>query len=131
MLRQPCIKRSAELGTLVFTQVPYSSKPWAYLCSHPWRDAFFKMLDGTPWAGWHPPQAQVAEALLEDMARFLSEVHRQHADFDTAACLEACCAALKQQLEPGTVHGGGCTHAPAQGQAFVDHSAIGDGSRPV
>lgn len=32
-------------------QVPYSSKPWAYLCPHPHRRLFFELLDRTPWAG--------------------------------------------------------------------------------
>ena len=32
-------------------QIPYSSKPWAYLCCHPHRRLFFELLDRTPWAG--------------------------------------------------------------------------------
>ncbi len=36
-------------------QVPYISKPWAYLCSHPHRATFYEYLSTTPWAGKNKP----------------------------------------------------------------------------
>ena len=63
-------------------QVPYTSKPWAYLCQHPWRSTFFAVLDTTPWRGWRPQQCQVAVACADEVERLLARVAAEHVDFD-------------------------------------------------
>ncbi|KAI7842504.1 hypothetical protein COHA_003858 [Chlorella ohadii] len=69
---------------LLDLQVPYSSKPWAYLCSHPHRQLFFRQLDRTPWAGkrWRPEQRSLAEAACAELRRFASLVTEPGFDRD-------------------------------------------------
>lgn len=66
--------------------MPYTSKPWAYLCQHPFVPAFFAALDATPgWRGWRPNQRQVAEAAAAELAEMLARVAAEHPGFDVAA----------------------------------------------
>lgn len=67
-------------------QVPYTSKPWAYLCQHPWKATFFAALDTTPWHGWRPPRRQVADAYAEEVRSLLAKVAAEHADFNAEQC---------------------------------------------
>lgn len=52
---QPCLKPSEYLCRYVPRQ---PSKPWAYLCCHPFRGEFVRHLDSTPFRGWRPSQVR-------------------------------------------------------------------------
>lgn len=93
-------------------QVPFSSKPWAYLCAHPLRAAFFDLLDSTPWAGWRPGQQEVADAIVCDVLRFLQKISAQRPEFDAARCLDACCAALGRHAKEGAAALAGLERLP-------------------
>src|SRR5208337_4235492 len=59
-------------------------KPWHLGCNHPWRDAFLKYVDRTPWAGFRParrPQSfqQWRRERIEDVLVFAGRRYRQFA----------------------------------------------------
>jgi lipopolysaccharide biosynthesis glycosyltransferase len=66
-------------------QVPYTSKPWAYLCQHPFVPAFYATLEQTPWRGWRPEQGQVAEACAAELQHLLDRIAAVKEGFDAAA----------------------------------------------
>lgn len=79
--------------------VPYPSKPWAYLCQHPHRSAFFAALDATPWHGWRPSQRQVAEAAAKETVELVAKVEAELGPaFDVALCLLHLLCLLTMQL---------------------------------
>lgn len=55
--------------------VKQPSKPWAYVCLNPFKDAWYEVLDRTPWGGWRPEQLafeQAAVLELQGLCRQLS-----------------------------------------------------------
>lgn len=43
------------------------SKPWAVVCLNPYRQAWFRAFDTTPWAGWRPSQQGFEVATAEEL----------------------------------------------------------------
>jgi lipopolysaccharide biosynthesis glycosyltransferase len=44
----------AHPAVVHFTRGGSFGRPWARVCTHPFRDRWFEMLDRTSWAGWRP-----------------------------------------------------------------------------
>lgn len=78
--------------------VPFTSKPWSYLCCHPWAPAFYAALDATPWRGWRPSMDQVAEAAAAEVSVLLERVAAEKRGcFDAAACRQQLVRLLQEQ----------------------------------
>lgn len=43
------------------------SKPWAFVCLNPYKDAWFRVLDSTPWAGWQLRQSDFEAAAVQEL----------------------------------------------------------------
>jgi lipopolysaccharide biosynthesis glycosyltransferase len=58
----------------------YLPKPWDLKCEHPFRDLFFKHLDGTSWRGWRPQkpgQPSLADREVHDALTHLYLKYRR------------------------------------------------------
>ncbi|GAB4813174.1 hypothetical protein N2152v2_000220 [Parachlorella kessleri] len=76
--------------------VPYSAKPWSYLCNHPFKFKWLYFLDRTPWAGWRPSWATLVQVCTCETQEFADKVAQQHPEFPVGKFLEAVAANLAE-----------------------------------